>query len=167
MKEDLGSERPCNFDCAVITVHINDDDFVNPRHDRSQCTRYVPLFIHTLNEERNIASALRSVVSWVDEIIVVDMYSDDSTVEIARAFGAKIFLHEKTGFVEPARNFAQEKATGDWIIALDADEIIPPELSRELMKIAEDNRADICYVPRLNYFGGFPLLHSGWGPEQD
>ncbi len=127
----------------------------------------ISAIIHTLNEERNIASALRSVVSWVDEIIVVDMYSDDSTVEIARAFGAKIFLHEKTGFVEPARNFAQEKATGDWIIALDADEIIPPELSRELMKIAEDNRADICYVPRLNYFGGFPLLHSGWGPEQD
>src|SRR5260370_42538318 len=50
MKEDLGSERPCNFDCAVITVHINDDDFVNPRHDRSQCTRYVPLFVQSVND---------------------------------------------------------------------------------------------------------------------
>ena len=127
----------------------------------------ISAIIHTLNEELNIANALRSVASWVDEIIVVDMYSDDRTVEIARTFGAKVFLHEKTGFIEPVRNASQEKATGDWIIALDADEIVPLELSRELVKIAEDDRADICFLPELNYFGGFPLLHSGWGPVQD
>ena len=123
--------------------------------------------IMTLNEEKNIGNALRSVAPWVDEIIVVDMYSDDRTVEIAHSFGAKVFLHEKKRLADPARNFSQEKATGDWIIALDADEIVPPKLSRELLKIAEDDRADICFVPELNYFCGFPLLHTGWGPDQD
>ena len=127
----------------------------------------ISAIIHTLNEELSIANALRSVASWVDEIIVVDMYSDDRTVEIARSFGAKVFLYEKKGSADPARNFSQEKATGDWIITLDADEIVPLELSRVLVKIAEDDRADVCFISELNYFGGFPLLLTGWGPEQD
>jgi glycosyltransferase involved in cell wall biosynthesis len=127
----------------------------------------ISAIIHTLNEEANIANALRSVVTWADEIIVVDMFSDDHTVEIAESFGAKIFFHERKGSADPARAFAEERATGDWIIALDADEIIPFELSQALVKIAEDGSADICYLSRLNYFAGFPLLHTGWGPAQD
>ena len=129
--------------------------------------RRITAIIHTLNEELNVANALRSVSPWVDEIIVVDMYSEDRTVEIARSFGAKVFLYERMGFVEPARAFAEEQATGDWIFVLDADEIAPLELSQELVKIADNDQADICWIPRLNYFGGFPLLHSGWGPDQD
>ncbi len=127
----------------------------------------ISAIIHTLNEELNIANALGSVASWVDEIIVVDMYSDDRTVEIARSFGAKIFYYEKSGSADPARNFSQEQATGDWVFALDADEVAPAALSVELLKIAEGNLADICYIPELNYFGGLPLLYTGWGPRQD
>lgn len=123
--------------------------------------------IHTLNEELNIANALKSVISWVDEIIVVDMNSDDKTVEIARSFGAKVFFFERCGSADPARNFSQEQATGDWIFALDADELAPIELSKELIRIAENDVADICYIPELNYFGGFPLEYTGWGPRQD
>jgi glycosyltransferase involved in cell wall biosynthesis len=123
--------------------------------------------INTLNEESNLANALRSVASWVDEIVVVDMHSEDRTVEIARSFGAKVFLHERMGSADPARAFAEEQATGDWIFSLDADEIAPLELSRELVQIAQNDIADFCYIPELNYFAGFPLMHSGWGPKQD
>jgi glycosyltransferase involved in cell wall biosynthesis len=127
----------------------------------------ITAIIHTLNEEANIANALRSVARWANEVIVVDMHSEDRTVEIARSLGARVLLHERTGFVEPARRFAEEEATGEWIFVLDADEIAPPELISRLREIAEKNLADICRIPRLNYFGGRPLLHSGWGPEQD
>lgn len=127
----------------------------------------ISAIIHTLNEESNIANAIRSVTPWVDEVLVIDMYSEDRTAEIARELGAKVFLHEKMGFVEPARAFAEEQASGEWIFVLDADELAPNALSRELMEIAQSNLADICYIPRLNYFGGFPLMNTGWGPRQD
>ena len=82
--------------------------------------------LNTLDEERRIAFALRSVRPWVDEIVVVDMASSDRTVEIARSFGAHVASHARTGFVEPARAFACAQAAGDWILVLDADELVPP-----------------------------------------
>ncbi len=123
--------------------------------------------ILTLNEERNLAKALGSVSKWVNEIVVVDMNSDDKTVEIARQFGARVFQHPRVGLQDPARAFAMEKATGEWIINLDADEIAPYALSRRLLEIAERNLADVCTIPRLNYFSGAPMYHSGWNPNED
>ena len=121
----------------------------------------------TLNEEHNLPKALRSVSSWVDEIVVVDMHSDDKTPDIARSFNAKLFVHPRVGLQDPAREFAMGKATGEWIINLDADEIIPYALSRRLLEIAETDAADVCTIPRLNYFSGAPMLHSGWGADDD
>jgi glycosyltransferase involved in cell wall biosynthesis len=123
--------------------------------------------INTLNEEKDLPFALRSVQSWVDEIVVVDMYSDDRTVDIAREFGAKVFFHERTGFVEPTRPFAVAKATGDWILVLDADELVPFPLSQRLLAIAQGDKADLVRIPWLNYLLGAPLMHTGWGPTQD
>lgn len=123
--------------------------------------------INTLNEEKNLPFALRSVQPWVDEIVVVDMYSTDRTVEIAREFGAKVFFHERVGFVEPARAFALERTSGDWILILDADEVIPFPLSRALLSIAHTNAADAVRIPSLNYILGAPLMHTNCGPDQD
>jgi len=123
--------------------------------------------INTLNEEKNLAFALRSIQSWVEEIVVVDMYSDDRTVEIAREFGAKVFLHERMGFADPARAFALEQTCGEWILILDADEIVPLSLSRALLNIASSGSADVVSIPRLNYLLGAPLMHTNWGPDQD
>lgn len=123
--------------------------------------------INTLNEEKNLPFALRSVQPWVDEIVVVDMYSEDKTVDIAREFGAKIFFHERVGFVEPARAFALEQASGDWLLVLDADEIVPLPLSSALLRIASSDSADVVRIPWLNYLLGAPLMHTGWGPNQD
>lgn len=122
--------------------------------------------INTLNEERNLPFALRSVRPWVDEIVVVDMYSDDRTVDIAREFGAKVFFHERVGFADPARAFALEQATGNWILILDADEVVPLPLSRALLSISCSDSADVVRIPWLNYLLGAPLMHTNWGPYQ-
>ena len=85
--------------------------------------------VMTLNEERNIDYCLRSVRSWCDEVIVVDMLSDDRTPEIAQRYTDKFLTHERVGFVEPARRLGFAAASGDWILnlklhlAVDAGEI--------------------------------------------
>jgi glycosyltransferase involved in cell wall biosynthesis len=123
--------------------------------------------VNTLDEERRLAFALRSVRPWVDEIVVVDMASTDRTVEVARAFGAQVASHPRTGFVEPARAFACAQATGDWVLVLDADEVVPPELARCLRALADADRTDVVRVARVNHILGAPVLHSGWNPERD
>lgn len=127
----------------------------------------ISVVINTLNEEKNLPYALRSVRTWADEIIVVDMHSDDRTVEIAKEYGAKVFFHERTGFSEPARAFAVSQATGDWVFLLDADEMIPRPLSEKLIQIASDDTVDVVVISWLNYLLGAPLWHTGWGPHQD
>src|SRR5450759_4249900 len=106
----------------------------------------ISVVINTLNEEANIAYALRSVRTWVDEIVVVDMHSDDRTREVAETYGARVYLHDRVGYVEPARRFALAKATGDWILILDADELIPPRLARRLSDIAAAGQADVVSI---------------------
>lgn len=123
--------------------------------------------IHTLDEEPRVAFALRSVRAWVDDVVVVDMESTDRTAEIASALGARVFRHPRTGFVEPARAFGCERALGDWILVLDADEVVPIRLARRLREVAERGEVDAVRIPRVNYILGATVLHSGWNPERD
>ncbi len=136
---------------------------VTPIHSQPR----ISVVINTLNEERNLPYCLRSVRPWADEIVVVDMHSADRTVAIAKEFGAHVFSHEPLGYADPARAFAVSKATGDWILILDADELVPAPLSRKLRAIADAGSADVVNIPRLNYLIGAPMMHTGWGPEQD
>jgi (heptosyl)LPS beta-1,4-glucosyltransferase len=122
--------------------------------------------INTFNEEHNLPYALRSVKPWVDEIIVVDMHSDDRTAEIAHSFGAEVYFHDRLGFADPARAFAASKATGEWILILDADELIPQPLSHTLIAVACEGSADVVSIPRLSYYFGAPMMHAGSGPER-
>jgi glycosyltransferase involved in cell wall biosynthesis len=126
----------------------------------------ISVVVNTLNEEKNLPFALGSVRPWVDEIVVVDMHSEDRTVEIAREFGAQVFLHERMGFADPARAFALAQATGDWILVLDADEVVPFPLSRRLLDISTNDAADVVLIPWLNYILGEPLMHTMCGPRQ-
>jgi glycosyltransferase involved in cell wall biosynthesis len=103
----------------------------------------------------------------VDEIIVVDMHSTDATREIAESFGARVFLHDRLGYADPARAFALEQATGEWILLLDADELVPLPLSKRLLQVAVRNEADVVVIPWLNFLLGAALWHTGWGPTQD
>ncbi len=126
----------------------------------------ISVVINTLNEEQNLPYALASV-RWADEIVVVDMKSDDRTAEIARAAGAKVCLHERTGFVEPARALGIEQAKGPWILLLDADEMVPRALSLRIRELLAADAADVIGLPRLNYVLGVPLMHAGKGPHQE
>jgi glycosyltransferase involved in cell wall biosynthesis len=127
----------------------------------------ISVVVNTLNEELRLPLALRSVRSWVDEIIVVDMHSDDGTVAVAREFGARVFEHERVGYADPARAFALEQATSEWILVLDADELVPHPLSLRLRRIAAANQCDVVSIPWRNYLLGAQLAHTGWGPHQD
>lgn len=125
----------------------------------------VSVVVNTYNEEKNLARCLESVRQLADEIVVVDMHSSDKTVEIAKKYGAKIFLHEYTRFVEPARNFALSKATGDWILLLDADEELPKGLARKLKEITEVGKVDFVKIPRKNIIFGKWMEYARWWPD--
>lgn len=127
----------------------------------------ISVIINTYNEEYNIKNAILSVKSWVDEIIVVDMYSTDRTVEIARSCGARIYMYENIGYADPARQFAIDQSSGEWILMLDADEMVPIQLSRLLRKIVIDNKYDVVNIPWINYLFGNHISYAGWGPHQD
>lgn len=130
-------------------------------------TQRITVVLNTWNEEQNLPWSLGSVRSWADEIVVVDMHSQDRTREIAESFGAKVYLHEWLGFADPARAFAIAQATGDFVLLLDADEMIPKPLSRELQRIANEGSYDIAKIARSNYLLGKKLEHTGWGASQD
>ncbi|VBB09312.1 nucleotide-diphospho-sugar transferases [Lucifera butyrica] len=126
----------------------------------------ISVIIHTFNEEKNIRNCLECV-KWADEIIVVDMYSDDKTIEIAQGYTDKIFMYERSGYADPARKFALEQASSEWILVVDADELVPMKLQRVLIDIAESDKYDAVLIPHLNYFFGYPMKGTGWGPLQD
>jgi glycosyltransferase involved in cell wall biosynthesis len=126
----------------------------------------ISVIINTFNEERNIRNCLETV-KWADEIIVVDMYSDDKTVEIAKEYTDKIYFFERMGYVEPARKYALEKAKNEWVLLVDADEITPLKLKNKLVEIMEKDLADVVYIPFNTYFFGRLMKGTGWGPLQD
>jgi len=130
-------------------------------------TPRISAVINTLNEEKNLPEALASVKSWVDEIIVVDMYSDDGTRGIAEAAGATVYLHERVGFVEPARAYGLTKVTGDWVLILDADERVSPALADRLVALAIEGQRDAIDVPFETWIFGHRMRGTGWGPHQE
>lgn len=120
--------------------------------------------INTLNEEKNIRFCLECL-RWCDEIVIVDMYSQDNTVKIAQEFTDKIFRHERTSYVEAARSFAIQMAQSEWILIVDADELVPPKLSKTLKDIEKENKTDVVQIPRKNYIMGAWIKHTGWWPD--
>jgi glycosyltransferase involved in cell wall biosynthesis len=118
--------------------------------------------ILTLNEERNIADCVASARS-ADEVIVLDSGSTDRTLELAKAAGARVELHAMTNFAEQ-RNYANTLAKSDWVLHLDADERVTPELMSEIRKVSA-SEADAFRVPTLNIIFGAPLRHGGWYPS--
>jgi glycosyltransferase involved in cell wall biosynthesis len=124
----------------------------------------VSAVIITKNEEANIERCLRSV-SWADEIILVDSESSDDTVEIAWSLGAKVFRPEWRGF-GPAKQYAVEQASGEWVLSIDADEEVSFTLKNEILHLLETEPPCVGYmIPRKTQFLGRWILHSGWRPD--
>ena len=110
--------------------------------------------IHTLNEEANIRTCLESV-KWVDEIIIIDMGSEDKTLSIAKEYNACIYTHEKVRYVDLARNFGLSKVTSEWTLVLDADEILPEKLKDLIATFLESPDDIVCMeIPRKNIVFG-------------
>jgi glycosyltransferase involved in cell wall biosynthesis len=126
----------------------------------------ISVVICTFNEENNIKRCLESV-GWVDEIVIVDTGSTDKTVSITQKYTKNIYHHENVAYVEPSRNFAISKATGDWILILDADEEIPSFLANNLLSIVgEKNDISFVEIPRKNIIFDKWIQHTGWWPDK-
>ena len=103
------------------------------------------------NEEAMLSGCLSSIKPIVDEVIVVDTGSIDKTIEIAKKFGAKVHDFEWNGDFSSARNFSLEKASGDWIIVIDADEILEPKDQEGIKKLVSMNEFDAFSVIQRTY----------------
>ena len=125
----------------------------------------VPLTVYTLtlNEAKQIRAVLESV-KWADEIILVDSFSTDGTVEIAREYNARILSEKFCGFGR-LRNKALDAASHDWMLSIDADERCTPELAEEVRRELTAPRFDAYHVPRKSHFMGRWMRHSGWYPD--
>ncbi len=117
----------------------------------------------THNEAANIGECLDSV-AFCDERIVVDCGSTDATVEIARNSGARVEINAWRGF-GPQKNHALSLATGDWVLSVDADERVTPELAVAIKAALADRSADGFEIPRRSSFLGRQMRHSGWYPD--
>jgi glycosyltransferase involved in cell wall biosynthesis len=120
----------------------------------------------SFNEEKNLQSCLESA-KWMDEIVVVDSFSTDRTIEIARTYTDKIFQRPWNGFGDQ-KNYAMDQVSTDWVFILDSDERIPAELQAEIQAVLSSGSPDgpvVFYVPRHNFYFGSLVLHAGCYPD--
>lgn len=122
------------------------------------------VIVITKNEEQNIGCCLDSV-RWADEIVVVDANSTDRTVEIAKKYTGKVFIRPWDGY-GAAKNFGLAQCTADWVLWLDADERVTPELHAEIEQSTASATAGIAAMsmPRRANFLGHWIRHCGWYP---
>ena len=116
----------------------------------------ISVVINTYNAEQHLAEVLETVKNF-DEIVVCDMESTDSTVKIANEYGCKVVTFPKGNYtiVEPARNFAIQSASNEWVLLVDADELVTPQLHDFVYDaISNPNCPDAFFVPRKNHVFG-------------
>lgn len=120
--------------------------------------------IITYNEEKNIGRCISSVLPIADEILVVDSFSTDKTEDICREFNARFLKNPFKGHIEQ-KNFALQCATHDYVLSLDADEALSPELLEEIKRVKADWQYDGYEFHRLTNYNGFWVRHCGWYPD--
>ncbi len=119
--------------------------------------------IVTKNEESNIKDALESVKDAA-EIIIIDSFSTDKTVEICKNYTEKVFIKEWQGYAKQ-KQMAVDLAGCQWVLVLDADERVTPELKTEIIEAIKGDRHNGFYIPRKNHFIGRWIKYSGWWPD--
>lgn len=121
----------------------------------------------TYNEEKNLARTLESVKNIADEIVIVDGSSTDKTVEIAKSFGAKVISTTNKSNFHINKQMAIDAAKGEWILQMDADEVVPPQLAEEIKSIVNGQLSNVngYWMPRKNYFLGRFLMKGGQYPD--
>ncbi len=120
----------------------------------------------TFNEEKNLPSCLSSVRELADEIVIVDGTSTDNTVEIAKSFGARVRVKDNPPIFHINKQIAIDMATKNWVLQLDADEQVTPQLAEEIKTLMkEKDAADGYWIPRKNWFLGRFLMKGGVYPD--
>lgn len=121
--------------------------------------------IIALNEEKNLPRSMESL-AWCDEVVVVDSGSKDRTVEIAKHAGARVLHRDWTGYADQ-KNYAAEAASHDWILSLDADEVLSEGLREEILRVRSSSPEVAAFrFPRRAHYLGKWINHSGWYPDR-
>lgn len=122
--------------------------------------------IITYNEEVNLADCLESLLGTVDQIIVLDSGSTDATLAIASRFGAIVAVSDVWQGFGNQKNRALAMATSDWVLSIDADERLTPELAKEIRCVMEQPHSVTCFsLPRSSSYCGRFIRYSGWSPD--
>jgi glycosyltransferase involved in cell wall biosynthesis len=119
----------------------------------------------TLNEEKNLARCLAAAKVIADDILVVDSGSTDATVAIAESFGARVLVEPFKGYVTQ-KNFADAHALHDWVLSIDADEVLSPELISSIQQIKNEPQQVAYELKRLTNYCGHWIKHCGWYPDK-
>jgi len=137
---------------------------VDDEREAQAISMTISILLLTLNEEFNLCACL-SAVSWSDDVVVLDSYSQDKTMPMAEALGARVYQRAFDNFAGQ-RNYALDNIDFkyDWILHLDADEIVTPELHREMLLEIATGRFDAFRIPSKTMFFGQWLRYSGMYP---
>ncbi len=122
------------------------------------------ILITTHNEATNLPRTLAAIQNWTDDLLIVDSFSTDQTPTLAAAAGARVEQRQYQGPADQ-KNWAIPRARHKWLLILDADEVVRPELRTEidaLLNAREDPAAEVYWIGRNNYFMGRRIKYSGW-----
>lgn len=125
----------------------------------------ISAFIITKNEEKVIERCIKSIKDFVDEIIIVDSYSTDKTIKIAKEFKAKVFLKKFENDYAKQKNYAISKCKGKWIFTLDADEVASFELVKNLRRLTKQKTFSAYLVKRINYWKDKPIKYGPYSKD--
>jgi glycosyltransferase involved in cell wall biosynthesis len=126
---------------------------------------FISATVLTRNEEERLEACLNSLVGVADEIILVDSFSTDKTIEIAQRYKCKITQRHFNGYGSQ-RQYATSLTTFRYVLSLDADEVLSDTLRNEIIKLKHEGFKHRVYsISRLNYYCGHPIKHSGWFPD--
>jgi glycosyltransferase involved in cell wall biosynthesis len=123
------------------------------------------IVIITLNEEKNLARCLDAVKDVADEIIIIDSGSTDNTLAIAGNYNAKIIQHSFSGYASQ-KNFGTQQAANDWVLSLDADEALTPQLAQSIFEVKKNPKHLVYQMSRLTNYCGKWIKHCGWYPDR-
>lgn len=132
--------------------------------DKSMSTLSVAMIVK--NEAENLEKCLKTIQGWVDEIVILDSGSTDNTEEVALKFGAKFYTNTDWPGFGKQRQIAQQYVTSDYVLWLDADERVTPELRQSIQSAVEKNEENVIYkISRLSEVFGRKIRHSNWYPD--
>jgi glycosyltransferase involved in cell wall biosynthesis len=127
-----------------------------------ESSKRVTLLVHTRNEAARIERCIDSGSMVANRIVVVDMESTDATRSIVRRLGGDVYEVPNSGVADTARAFGLSLVQTEWVLVLDADEVVPPSLAAELLAIVAEDRADAVNIPFRTFMFGSEIRASGW-----